>query len=78
MPTFISGDCRPFLIFLNFLKSRSLITSLYDSGSSSSTVVNKYLEDKILRDGRIINNNIIKVDNFLNHLINWEFVESCL
>ena len=29
----------------------------------------KSIEDRILRDGRIINNKIIKVDNFLNHQI---------
>ena len=29
----------------------------------------KLLEDKILKDGRVINNEILKVDNFVNHQI---------
>ena len=34
----------------------------------------KYLEDIILRDGKIIDNRIIKVDNFLNHQIKPEII----
>ena len=29
----------------------------------------KAIEDRILKDGRIINNDILKVDSFLNHQI---------
>lgn len=32
----------------------------------------KVLEDKILRDGRVLEGNILKVDNFLNHMIDPE------
>ena len=34
----------------------------------------KNIEDKILRDGRIIDNDIIKVDSFLNHQIDVAFI----
>ncbi|MCR4912112.1 MAG: xanthine phosphoribosyltransferase [Bacilli bacterium] len=34
----------------------------------------KYLEDIILKDGKIIDNKIIKVDNFLNHQIKPEVI----
>ena len=34
----------------------------------------KYLEDIILKEGRIIDNDIIKVDSFLNHQIKPEVI----
>ena len=36
----------------------------------------KALEDKILKDGQIINNDIIKVDNFLNHQIDPNIIKA--
>jgi len=37
----------------------------------------KLLEDKIISDGRILPGNILKVDNFLNHLIDVKLVTEC-
>ena len=34
----------------------------------------KELEDRILADGQVIGNNILKVDAFLNHQIDPEFI----
>ena len=36
----------------------------------------KLIEDKILKDGKIINNDILKVDNFLNHQIDLEVLDA--
>lgn len=35
----------------------------------------KYVEEKILKDGRIIGDNILKVDSFLNHQIDINFTK---
>ena len=37
----------------------------------------KLLEDRILKDGRILPGDVIKVDSFLNHLIDVELVSAC-
>ncbi|MBQ2793597.1 MAG: xanthine phosphoribosyltransferase [Clostridia bacterium] len=37
----------------------------------------KLLEDRIRRDGRILPGDVIKVDSFLNHLIDVELVSAC-
>jgi len=37
-------------------------------------VVMKLLEDKILKEGKVIDNKIIKVDNFVNHLIDTKII----
>ena len=34
----------------------------------------KLLEEKIVRDGRVLDGNILKVDNFLNHQIDIMFM----
>ena len=35
----------------------------------------KFIEDKILQDGHIIGNDILKVDSFLNHQIDYSFLQ---
>lgn len=35
------------------------------------------LKERILRDGKILNDNIIKVSSFLNHMVDTELMESC-
>ncbi len=37
----------------------------------------KLLEEKILNDGRILPGNILKVDGFLNHLIDVDLISKC-
>ena len=37
----------------------------------------KLLEDRILKDGKILPGDVIKVDSFLNHLIDVELVSAC-
>ena len=36
----------------------------------------KLLEEKILKDGKILNNDILKVDSFLNHQIDPVLIDS--
>ena len=35
----------------------------------------KLLEDRIIKDGRILDGNIVKVDSFLNHQLDIEFLD---
>ena len=36
----------------------------------------KLLEEKILKEGKVIDNKIIKVDNFVNHLIDTKIINA--